>query len=47
VHEHQHVQGLEEHRFDGEEVARDDTFGLRGKELYTPLIVTSVAWFSW
>jgi hypothetical protein len=28
MHEHQHVQGLEEHRFDGEEVAGDDAFGL-------------------
>lgn len=33
VHEHQHVQGLEQHRFDAEEVAGDDAFGLRREEL--------------
>src|SRR6266498_5291330 len=33
MQEHQHVQGLEEHRLDGEEVAGEDAVGLRREEL--------------
>jgi len=33
MHEHQHIQGLEQHRLDREEVAGDDALGLGGKEL--------------